>query len=214
MAAELIQLLLNFSLLFAILIAPSVMMVSVWYRKNLGKPVFLWPKPEMVLLTIVFFIISLMLFIVGVSCCFTHFGYLDPGKFSGLAGRQFLNLGLSCFLLIAGLSMVYYAARRLLVQMVMETGLMLNKGVLPIPNRLYALEWESIVDYYIVPDYPNVSFTFIVTEKELEYDRRSIKVPIYLKEDFQAFLDKKIYSSRAIPSSDSEISHNEFFSEN
>ena len=213
-----INLLLNISLLFALLIAPSILMVSLWYRKDQGKPVFIWPKPEMVILTIVFFVVSLSLFIVGVSCFFTHFGYLDPGKFSGIASNQFLNLGTSCMLLIAGLSTVYYALRRLLVQMVKEGGLVLNKGLLPFPNSLFVMEWKNIVDYYIVPDYPNVSFTFITNniDKELAYDRKSVKVPIYLKEDFQAFLDKKIYATQSDSSSDSdsEISPNRFFNEN
>lgn len=172
----------------------------------------------MVILTIVFFVVSLSLFIVGVSCFFTHFGYLDPSNFSGIASNQFLNLGISCMLLIFGLSLVYYALRRLLVQMVKETGLVLNKGLLPFPNALFIMEWKDIVDYYIVPDYPNVSFTFITNHenKELSYERKSVKVPIYLKEDFQAFLDKKIYSPYSESSSDpdSEISPNRFFNEN
>ncbi|MEM7036565.1 MAG: hypothetical protein AAF570_06245, partial [Bacteroidota bacterium] len=133
-AAKLIQLILNLSLLFAILVAPSILMVSLWYRKSLGKPVFSWAKPEMVLLTIVFFIVSLMLFIVGISCFFTHFGYLDPLSFPGISSTQFFNLGLSCLLLVGGLAMVYFALRNLLVQMVMETGLIMNKGLLPVPS--------------------------------------------------------------------------------
>ena len=90
MAAEVIDLMLNLSLLFAVLIAPSLLMLSVWYKKSLGKPVFIWPKSEMVLLTIVFFIVALVLFIVGVSCIFTYFGYLDPIRFAGINVRQFL----------------------------------------------------------------------------------------------------------------------------
>jgi len=170
----------------------------------------------MVIITIVFFVVSLSLFIVGVSCFFTHFGYLDPGKFSSIASNQFLKLGLTCMFLIAGMSMIYYALRRLLVQMVKEGGLLLNKGLLPFPNSLFVMEWQYIVDYYIVPDYPNVSFTFITSEKELKYERKSVKVPIYLKEDFQAFLDKKIYATQSDSGSgsDSEISPNRFFNEN
>lgn len=213
MAAKLVYLILNMSMLFAILVAPSILMVSLWYRKSLGKPVFIWAKPEMVLLTIVFFIVALMLFIVGVSCFFTHFGYLDPIKFPAISTTQFFNLGLSCFLVIGGLGMVYYALRRLLVQMVMEKGLIMNKGLIPVPNALHVLNWDEIVDYYIVPDYPNVSFTFIISGKDLKYDRQSVKVPIYLKEDFQAYLDKKLYSAQTIRSG-SEISSSRYFSEN
>lgn len=213
MAVKLIYLILNLSLLFAILVAPSILMVSVWYRKSLGKPVFQWHKPEMVLATIVFFILSLMLFIVGVSCFFTHFGYLDPLNFTAIARTQFFNLGLSCMLAIGGLVMVYFAMRNLLVQMVMEKGLIMNRAILPVPNATQFVKWSSIVDYYVVPDYPNVAFTFIVQSEELKYERESVKVPIYLKEDFQAYLDKQLYSPQTIHSG-SETPSSRFFSEN
>lgn len=214
MTPKLIHLLLNLGLLFAILVGPSVFMVSMWYRKNQGKPVFYWPKSEMVLITISFFVLSLVLFIVGISCFFTYFGYLDPGGMAGYASTQFLNAGLACMFFIIGMSLVYMALRKLLVQMVMENGLLLNKGILPVPNSLFVLEWKQIVDYYVVPDYPNVSFTFIVSGDDLKFERKAIKVPIYLKEDFQAFLDKKIYSSSSAQGSGSEISSSRFFSEN
>ena len=213
MTPKLINLLLNVSLLFGILIAPSILMISLWYRKNQGKPVFIWPKSTMVVMTIVFFVFSLMLFIVGISCIFTYLGYLDPGNLY-LASQQFFNLGLACFMLVGGLSLIYYALRKLLVQMVMENGILLNRGILPIPSSLFVMEWSKIVDYYIVPDYPNVSFTFIVSEEKLKFERRSLKVPIYLKEDFQAFVDKKMHSAQSVPSAGSEISSGEFFPEN
>ena len=213
MTAKLIYLTLNLSLLFAILIAPSILMVSLWYRKSLGKPVFQWHKPEMVLTTIVFFILTLVVFIVGVSCFFTHLGYLDPLNFAVLARTQFFNLGLSCMLVIAGLLMVYFAMRNLLIQMVMDDGIVMNKAILPVPTALRLIEWSSIADYYVVADYPNVAFTFIVQQGDLKYGRESIKVPIYLKEDFQSYLDKQLYSAQATRSG-SETPSSRFFSEN
>lgn len=208
-----VKLILNLSLLFSILVAPSVAILSFWYRKSLGKPVFVWHKSEMVLLTIVFFVISLLLLIVGVSCFFSYWGYLDSLKFQAITGSQFLNLGVSCFLGIGGLSLVYFALRKLLVQMVMPKGVVLNKGLLPVPNSNNMLEWDNIVDYYVVPDYPNAVFTFITSQHELTFERHSIKVPIYLKDDFQNYLDKEIYSAQTIRTGSSKLSsHN--FSEN
>lgn len=212
MAIKLIYLILNLSLLFAILVGPSIMMVSMWYRKNLGKPVFQWHKPEMVMLTIVFFIVSLVLFIVGVSCFFTYFGYLDSINFPGIAKTQFFNLGLSCMLLIAGLVMVYFSMRKLLVQMVMEDGIYLNRALLPVPNATQLIEWIAIADYYQAPDYPNVAFTFIVQEDEMKYSRQTVKVPHYFKEDFQNYLDKQLYSAQAIRSG-SETPSSRYFSD-
>ena len=213
MAAEVIDLMLNLSLLFAVLIAPSLLMLSVWYKKSLGKPVFIWPKSEMGLLTIVFFIVALVLFIVGVSCIFTYFGYLDPIRFAGINVRQFLNLGLCCNLAVIGLAMVYMGMRNMLVQMVMEKGIVMTRGILPLRNSVKLLEWSQIVDYYVVPDYPNVNITFIVAVEAMRFQRQSIKVPVYLKDEFQTFLDEGLQASKS-PKTGSEISSSRYFSEN
>jgi hypothetical protein len=213
MASELIDLMLNLSLVFAVLIAPSMLLLSVWYKKSLGKPAFIWPKSEMVLLTIVFFIVALVLFIVGVSCIFTYFGYLDPIRFAGINVRQFLNLGLCCNFTVLGLAMVYMGMRNLLVQMVMETGVVVTKGLLPLRNSIRLLTWNQIVDYYVVPDYPNVNITFIVAVEPLRFERQSIKVPVYLKDEFQTFLDQGLHASRSLQTGP-EISSSRYFSEN
>lgn len=213
MAAEIIDLMLNLSLLFAVAVAPSILLLSNWYKKSLGKPAFLWPKSEMVLLTIVFFIVALVLFIVGVSCIFTYFGYLDPIRFAGINVRQFLNLGLCCNLAVIGLAMVYVAMRNLLVQMVMDRGIVMSRGLLPLRNSVKLLTWNQIVDYYVVPDYPNVNITFIVAVEPLRFERQSIKVPVYLKDEFQAFLDEGLQASKS-PQAGSEISSSRYFSEN
>lgn len=213
MAAELIDLMLNLSLVFAILIAPSLLLLSVWYKVSLGKHVFVWPKSEMVLFTIVFFIVALVLFIVGVSCIFTYFGYLDPIRFPGINAKQFLNLGLSCNLAVVGLALVYVGMRNLLVQMVMEKGIVVTKGLVPFRNRVKLLTWNQIVDYYVVSDYPNVSITFIVAVRPLQFERQTIKVPVYLKDEFQTFLDHSLQSSKS-PQTGSEISSSRYFSEN
>lgn len=213
MAADIIDLMLNLSLVFAILIAPSMLLLSVWYKKSLGKPVFSWPKSEMVLLTIIFFVVALVLFIVGVSCIFTYFGYLDPIRFPGINVRQFLNLGLACNFAVLGLAFVYIGMRNILVQLVMERGVLVNKGLLPLRHNVRLLDWNQIVDYYIVPDYPNITVTFIVAEEQMRFDRFSIKVPVYLKDEFQAFLDKGLNASHS-PQAETGISSNRYFSEN
>ncbi len=213
MAADIIDLMLNLSLVFAILIAPSMLLLSFWHKKSLGKPVFSWPKSEMVLLTIVFFVVALVLFIVGVSCIFTYFGYLDPIRFPGINVRQFLNLGLCCNFTVLGLAMVYVGLRNLVVQSVMEKGVIVTKGILPFRNAIRLLTWNQIVDYYIAPDYPNITVTFIVDEQNLRFERYSIKVPVYLKDEFQTFLDKGLNAARS-PQAETGISSSRYHSEN
>lgn len=186
------MLLLNISLLFAILIAPAILLVSFWYRSSLGKPLFEWPRQEMVMLTIVTSALALILLIIGISCFFTNMGYINPNGFPSIFQNRFLNFGLSCMLLIAGLSMIYFAFRRLLVQVVLREGVMITRGPIPFPSRSALIRWESIVDYYTVPDYPNTVFTLIIRESDMQYRRQSLRVPIYLKEDFQARLDDEM----------------------
>lgn len=213
MAADIIDLMLNLSLVFAILVAPCMLLLTIWYKKSLGKPVFAWPKSEMVLLTIIFFVVALVLFIVGVSCIFTYFGYLDPIRFPGVNVRQFLNLGLCCNFTVLGLAFVYVGMRNLLVQLVMEKGVIVSKGILPLSNAVQLLSWNRIVDYYVVPDYPNITMTFIVAEENMRFERYSIKVPVYLKDDFQAFLDKGLNASQS-EQAEKGISSSRYFSEN
>lgn len=213
MLSTFIEAVLNLSLLFAMLGAPSLLLIARWYRTSLGKHVFVWAKPEMVVLTIVFFTVALMLFIVGVSCIFSHFGYLDTNKFPAIAAAQYLNVGLACFLLITGLGTVYFSLRQLLVNVVLEHGIVLNRGLLPRPRNIRSMSWEIIADYYVVPDYPNATFTFIVHESAMHFGRVSVKVPIYLKEDFQGYLDKKLHSVQ-VERHNSEIGSRRFSSEN
>jgi small-conductance mechanosensitive channel len=188
-------LILNISLLFAILIAPAILLVSVWYRNSLGKPVFEWPRQEMVMLTIVSAALALILLIVGISCFFTNMGYINPRGFPLIFQNRFFNFGLSCMLLITGLCFVYLALRRLLVQVVLTEGVMITRGPLPFPSRSAIVKWENVVDYFVVPDYPNTVFTLIVKESDLQYTRQSLRVPIYLKEDFQSRLEEEMGGS-------------------
>ena len=213
MKLDLVSLLLNLSLVFAILVAPSTLLLSMWYKKSLGKAVFSWPKSEMVLLTIVFFIVALVLFIVGVSCFFTYFGYLDPIQFPNFDVRQFFNLGLCCLFLVAGLAVVYFGMRNMMVQLVIEKGILVNRRILPLGSSVRLLSFHEIVDYYVVPDYPNVTFTFIVAAGEVQFERQAIKVPVYLKDDFQAFVDHGMQNPEG-EQSDSEFSSRRYFSEN
>jgi hypothetical protein len=193
MVLETLETLLNCSLLFAVVGAPSVLRMAIWYRRNFTKPVFIWAKPEMVVLTIVFFIVSLVLLIIGVSCIFSHFGYLDTEKFPGYIAEQYLNVGLSCFLMVFGIGILYLSMRKLLVTVVLEQGIVLNLGVLPRRRNIRTISWDIISDYYVVPDYPNATFSLILQESSLRYQRISLKVPTYLKDDFQAYLDQKLH---------------------
>ena len=203
----------NFALIFAMLFAPSFLFIALQYRKKLGVPVFVWHKSEMVIVTIVFFILTLIFFILGVALLFSFWDNLRfEAASANLMENAQLIYGFSCMLILSGLAMTYFALRRLLVQMVMDEGIMFNEKYIPFPSKNHLLRWEAVVDYYIQPDYPNAVFTFIVNSEDLKFSRMSVKVPIFLKDEFQAFIEKKIYSVSTIRTSSKISSHN--FSEN
>ena len=108
--------------------------------------------------------------------------------------------------------LTYLGLRRLLVQLTVDQGIMFNEKYIPFPSKHHLLLWEEVVDYYIQPDYPNAYFTFIVNSQDLKFSRMSVKVPIFLKDEFQSFIEKKIYSATTIRTSSKISSHN--FSEN
>lgn len=207
-----VDLILNVSLIFALVGAPVFLAAAFWYRRSLGRPTFVWPISEMVVVTIVYFITSLLLFIVGVSCFFSHWGYLDAIALEEPYKSHFFYLGISSLLFLGGLSMFYLGLRKLLVQVVVPEGVIMNERLVPLPNSLKLIPWENIVDYYVVADYPNVVMNFIIKD-ETRFSRHAIKVPIYLKDEFEEFIDKQIYTAQTYKAGDTEISA-EFFSEN
>jgi hypothetical protein len=197
-------LVLNISLLFSILIGPAFLLVAHWYRASLGRPLMEWPRQEMVMATILSAVTALILLAIGVSCFFTYLGFIDIHRLPSFFHRQYFHFGLSCVFFISGLTMCYLALRRVLVQLVLPQGVMLHKGVLPMPRRSGVVAWSSIVDYYVQSDYPNTVFTLMVKESDLKYQRMSLRVPIYLKDEFQQQLDAQMGTASAY-SRDSQL---------
>ncbi|MEM6263380.1 MAG: hypothetical protein AAGI38_12785 [Bacteroidota bacterium] len=194
----LIKLLLNFGLLVALLVSPCLLLMAHWYRKQMPNTVMSWKKPELVLVTIIYSVVALILFIVGISCFFIHLGYLESTQIEATAKDRFFSIGLFCFLIIVSLIFTYAALRMLLVQVVTDKGLVCNDRMLRIPDYRNVVEWHEILDYYIKSDYPNVIFSLIIQKKVLKYDRMAIKVPVYIRDDFEHLLETKMYSAKAI----------------
>ncbi|MEO0895943.1 MAG: hypothetical protein AAFY71_06065 [Bacteroidota bacterium] len=207
-----LQLVLNLSLLFAMLIAPCLVLMAYWYRKQLSQTLMIWKNPEMVLVTITFSVLSLILFIVGTSCFFTYFDVLDSAQLRILDKKKFFQIGIICSFLLIGLVLSYVAIRMLLVRVITEKGIIVNDKILRLPDFRNVIHWHEVSDYYLVSDYPNVIFTLIVQKVPLKYDRISIRVPVYIRDDFEDMLETKMYSASAIQARTDISSHK--FSEN
>jgi len=172
--------------------------MAYWYRKQLAKTLMIWKNPEMVIVMITFSVLSLILFIVGTSSFFTYLDVLDSTHLRILDKDKFLKIGTICALLLVGLGFTYMAVRMLLVRVVTEKGIVMNDRFFRIPDFRHVVEWYEISDYYLISDYPNVIFTLIIQKHPLQFDRKVIRVPVYMREDFEELLENKMYSASAM----------------
>lgn len=193
-----IKLLLNFSLIFSLLVAPSLLLIAYGYRRQMTGTLLVWRRPELVLVTIAFSVMALILFVVGVSCFFSYGGYLDSPQIRKLNPSMFLNLGITCMFFGVGLLMAYMAIRLVLVQIITDRGIVLNDRFLRIPNHRNQVEWHEIFDYYLVSDYPNVIYNFIIQRQAMDFERAALRVPVYIREDFEKMLENRMYSASAM----------------
>jgi len=185
--------------------------MAFWYRKRLSDTVMLWRKPEMVIITIVFSVASLILFLVGISSVFTYFDLnLFDNVYNPVEDRdKFKQLGLVCGLLLFALVATYTSIRMLLVRVITRKGIVKNDRFFRIPDFRNIVPWENICDYYLVSDYPNVIFTLIIQENAMKYSRISLPVPVYVREEFEELLESKMNSSKDL-SEETDISPHRF----
>lgn len=190
----LVKLLLNFSLLLSLLITPCFVLMAYWYRRQLSQTLMVWKKPEMVIVTIVFSVAALILFIVGVSSFFAVSGFMEPPQTTSINHEKFMSISWVCGLMIVALAFTYIAIRLLLVRVITERGIVMNDRLFRIPDFRNVIEWHEISDYYLVSDYPNVLFTLIIQKQLLQFERTSVRVPVYMRDDFEDLLETKMYS--------------------
>lgn len=183
---------LNAGLLAALLFAPCLLLMAFWYRKQLPRTLLVWKKPELVFITIGFAAITLVLFVVGISSFFTHFGYLRSSQIDPATRQQLYNVGIGCFLMSAALFMIYMAIRTLFVQIVTESGIVMNDKIIRVPDMRNVIPWYQISDYYIKSDYPNVVFSLIIQTEPMKFDRVNLKVPVYSRDAFEELLENKM----------------------
>lgn len=188
----LVGMFLNAGLLAALLFAPCLLLMAFWYRKQLPQTLLVWKKPELVIITIGFAAVTLVLFVVGISSFFTHFGYLRSTQIDPETRQQLYTIGIACFLMTAALFITYMAIRTLFVQIVTESGIVMNDRFLRIPDMRNVVPWYQVADYYIKSDYPNVVFSLIIQKEPLKFERIHIKVPVYSRDAFEELLENKM----------------------
>ena len=189
---------LNISLLSAMLLAPAMLLLAHWYRKRFRRTLILWRRPEMVAVTISFFIAALVCFITGISSLFAYFGFLRSSQLPYADKFEFLDVSLACGLFLIALVMVYIAMRNLLIRVITDAGIIINDRYLRVPTFRKMIRWEDINDYFVISDYPNVIFNLILNREDVQLRRYSLRVPVYVRDEFEQLLEEKMNEIRGI----------------
>ena len=158
----------------------------------------IWKTPELVIVTITFSVIALIFFIVGASSLFTYYDILDSTRLPSLDKGKFLSIGVICAVSLLGLALTYVALRMLLVRVITDKGIVMNDRIFRIPDFRHVILWHEISDYFLISDYPNVIFTLIIQRQALQFERASVRVPVYIREDFEELVENKMYSASAM----------------
>jgi len=183
---------LNAGLIAALLFAPCLLLMAFWYRKQLPTALMVWKKPELVLITVGFSAITLILFVIGISSFFTHFGFLESSQIDSLTQQRLFTVGVACFLMSIALIMVYMAIRTLFVQLITDKGIVINDRFMRVPDMKNVIPWYQIADYYLKSDYPNVVFSIIIQPEPMKFERINLKVPVYNRDAFEDLLERKM----------------------
>lgn len=187
-----LKLILNLGLLSAFVIAPAFFTLGMWYRKSFSRMLMIWRRPEAIMATFVFFILGMILSIVAISCLFNYFKYpgLTP---NGIPTDKLKEVALICFSFFWALTILFFVARMLMVQIITEEGIVKNHTIFKIPLAHKVIRWENFTDYYITNDYPNVVFTIIYkSAEEFTFKRTTIPAPAHLQPHLKALLDAKL----------------------
>merc|ERR1711916_250937 len=99
---------------------------------------------------------------------------------------------------MGGLALTYVALRMLLVRVITDKGIVMNDRIFRIPDFRHVILWHEISDYFLISDYPNVIFTLIIQRQALQFERASVRVPVYIREDFEELVENKMYSASAM----------------
>ena len=175
-----------------------MVLMAYWYRRQMANTLMIWKTPELVIVTITFSVVALIFFIVGASSLFTYYDVLDSTRLPNLDKGKFLSIGVICAVSVLGLALTYIALRMLLVRVITDQGIVMNDRFFRIPDFRHVIHWHEISDYFLISDYPNVIFTLIVQKQALQFERTSVRVPVYIREDFEELVENKMYSASAM----------------
>lgn len=186
-----VKLIMNFSLLSALLLGPAALLLALWYRRSFVHTFMIWRRPEAAMIFVAYLVLALILIISGTASIFNFYRLIQNPETTA-AATNFKDIALICFSAFTALTFIFSACRLVLVQIITEKGLIINHSVfrIPIPNQI--VKWNQLSDYYIQRDYPNAVFNIIYRKEGTAARKVEIPVPAYLQEKISRLLDSQL----------------------
>lgn len=177
------------ALVFTLVIAPAIYLLSLAFKRQFKDVEYEWKKPQVILFTIISFIINLALFILA---CFFFAGYyrnvsLDIIQIPPTAMWQ---LSVDCMLFFMGVTALYVSLQNYFVQFIALQGIIIPAfSWKKIRFQHILIRWQDIRDYYVRTDYPITYYHFILQNSAGEFTKRSLKIPFYALARFESILE-------------------------
>jgi hypothetical protein len=178
-----------FSYILAGILGPALLGVSLIYRRQFQDIIQRWQKPQIVIYTILNFVISLALFVISSFFLAIYFGQIQQLKIADIPNPVLGQLGLDALLLLLGATMVYQAMHNFYTQFISRQGIYITQFD---PKRLrihtQLINWQAIKDYYVHSDYPVTQYNLLVQTMNNNFMRYVLRVPFYAQPKFRSLL--------------------------
>ncbi len=197
-----------------LVIAPLFFMLSLWYKRQFKNIILEWKKNQLVIYTIIAFVLNLILFILT---CFFFAGYL--GRIEGLrlieiSPELMMHLSIDSLALLIGVTVAYFGIQNFYSQFVTTEGIHLKPNWASDALTVdHFITWSQVMDVYTQSDYPMTIYRFIIQLPDGSYTRKQLSVPFYALSHFEGLLkvhwEKKqpnLYTKARNPQSSSEDS--------
>jgi len=186
-AATLLGLYHRLALALALGVGPMLLLLGLRHRRRFGQLVHQWKQPQLVLLTLVAFVLGFSFFLLGCFFLASAVGRMgDTQVLQGVADRTY-GLALDSFLLFIGISLSYAGSQFFFTRFITHQGIVLRPRPFSTRGDLL-LRWADIRDYYVKTDYPLAHYHFLTQNDTGQVQNRVLREPYYARPRFEHLL--------------------------
>ncbi|MBX3102242.1 MAG: hypothetical protein KF690_07025 [Bacteroidetes bacterium] len=164
----------------------ALLLWGMWFRRRMRNVVHAWRKSQMVVFTIVAFIINFTFFVLACFFFTSYVGRLGQLDLVPGSAEAMLQLGIDSLLLLLGSILGYLGIQFFYTQYITPEGIVLRPG-LSASHPQYMLRWADVRDYYVHSDYPVSLYHFLIQPSGTIH-KVVVKVPYYAQPKFEYLL--------------------------